>query len=44
MWSLHTNNFRDTNEVGCAKVKKGNKEIWVCQYLPQGNYINQKPY
>ena len=36
--------WRDTNEVGCAKVKKGNKEFWVCQYLPAGNYINQKPY
>ena len=36
--------WRDTSEVGCALAKEGKKEIWVCQYLPPGNYINQKPY
>ncbi len=36
--------WNKTKEVGCAKAQSGNKEVWVCNYNPPGNYIGQKPY
>lgn len=33
-----------TTQVGCAMVKCGNEEIWVCNYNPPGNYVGEKPY
>jgi pathogenesis-related protein 1 len=36
--------WQKTKEVGCAKAKSGNKEVWVCNYNPPGNYVGQKPY
>ena len=36
--------WHKTKEVGCAKAQSGNKEVWVCNYNPPGNYIGQKPY
>jgi len=36
--------WRDTKEVGCAVVRRGDREIWVCDYSPPGNYIGQRPY
>jgi pathogenesis-related protein 1 len=36
--------WHKTREVGCAKAKSGNKEVWVCNYNPPGNYVGQKPY
>ena len=29
--------WKNTQRVGCAMVKCGNKEVWVCQYDPAGN-------
>lgn len=36
--------WQKTTEVGCGMAKCGDKEIWVCNYNPPGNYVNQKPY
>lgn len=37
--------WRATREVGCAMRVCGAKDqVWVCQYLPAGNYIGQRPY
>ena len=36
--------WRKTKEVGCAVSKLGNKQIWVCQYNPPGNYHGEKTY
>ncbi len=36
--------WRDTREVGCAVARGGNREMWVCEYSPPGNYRNMKPY
>lgn len=29
--------WRDTKKVGCATVKCGDEQVWVCQYKPAGN-------
>ena len=34
----------DTRKVGCALARGVEKEIWVCEYAPPGNYIGQRPY
>lgn len=36
--------WRNTTEVGCGMARGNNKEIWVCNYNPPGNFIGQKPY
>ncbi|WP_299406983.1 CAP domain-containing protein [Acaryochloris sp. IP29b_bin.148] len=36
--------WQNTTEVGCANVRSGHQEIWVCNYNPPGNYRGQKPY
>lgn len=36
--------WKNTTKVGCAVVKCGEKEIWVCEYSPAGNWVGQKPY
>ena len=37
--------WRATREVGCAmRVCGAQDQVWVCQYLPAGNYIGQRPY
>ena len=36
--------WRGTKEVGCAVASRGNREVWVCEYNPPGNYIGQRPY
>lgn len=39
--------WRDTTAVGCAiaKARKGRFDhVVVCNYLPQGNYLGEKPY
>lgn len=36
--------WKNTTKVGCGMAKCGDKEIWVCNYDPAGNYVNQKPY
>ncbi|WP_299484555.1 CAP domain-containing protein [Acaryochloris sp. IP29b_bin.137] len=36
--------WENTTEVGCAQVRSGHQEVWVCNYNPPGNYRGQKPY
>jgi pathogenesis-related protein 1 len=36
--------WHKTTEVGCAKSKAIDKEVWVCNYNPPGNYQGEKPY
>lgn len=38
--------WRDTKEVGCgmAVCDSPKNQVWVCQYLPAGNWVGQKPY
>lgn len=36
--------WKNTTEVGCAKVKCDGYELVVCQYNPPGNWVGQKPY
>lgn len=36
--------WRDTKELGCAVSHGGNREVWVCEYSPPGNYVGERPY
>lgn len=36
--------WRDTKELGCAVARRGNREVWVCEYSPPGNYVGERPY
>ncbi|MCP4457937.1 MAG: hypothetical protein GY816_07935 [Cytophagales bacterium] len=36
--------WANTTEVGCGVASCDGSDVWVCQYLPQGNYIGEKPY
>ena len=33
-----------TTQVGCAVAKGGNREVWVCEYNPPGNWVGKRPY
>lgn len=36
--------WRDTKQMGCAAAQAGNREVWVCEYSPPGNYTGMQPY
>jgi hypothetical protein len=37
--------WKTTREVGCAlRVCDAKDQVWVCQYLPTGNYVGVRPY
>jgi pathogenesis-related protein 1 len=36
--------WRETRQVGCAVARGGNREVWVCEYSPKGNYVGMRPY
>jgi pathogenesis-related protein 1 len=36
--------WRDTKQVGCPVARGGNREVWVCEYSPPGNYAGMRPY
>jgi len=36
--------WRATKEVGCAVARGDDREIWVCNYDPQGNWVGVRPY
>jgi uncharacterized protein YkwD len=38
--------WRNTREVGCAMgySRRENREVWVCNYDPPGNYIGERPW
>ncbi len=38
--------WKGTRRVGCAYAvcEDSQEQIWVCQYLPAGNWVGEKPY
>jgi uncharacterized protein YkwD len=36
--------WRDSKELGCAVARRGDREVWVCEYSPPGNYVGERPY
>ncbi len=37
--------WKNSTRVGCAKrICSDKSQIWVCRYLPPGNWIGRKPY
>jgi uncharacterized protein YkwD len=36
--------WRDTKEVGCGVARSRNREVWVCEYNPPGNWAGQRPF
>lgn len=36
--------WSSTREVGCAVARDSNREVWVCNYNPPGNWIGERPY
>lgn len=36
--------WNDTKEIGCGVARGGEREIWVCEYDPPGNFVGKKPY
>lgn len=36
--------WSDTRQVGCAVARTRNREVWVCNYDPPGNWIGERPY
>jgi uncharacterized protein YkwD len=36
--------WRETKELGCGIAACGNRQVWVCNYAPAGNYRGQTPY
>jgi uncharacterized protein YkwD len=36
--------WRDTREVGCGVARSAQREVWVCDYSPPGNWIGRRPY
>ena len=36
--------WRDTKRVGCAVARGREREVWVCNYDPPGNWVGKRPY
>ncbi len=36
--------WRATTEVGCGMARGGDREVWVCEYNPPGNWAGQRPF
>jgi len=36
--------WRMTRAVGCGVATDAEREIWVCDYDPPGNYVGERPY
>ena len=36
--------WRGTREIGCAVAHDRNREVWVCNYDPPGNWVGNRPY
>ena len=36
--------WRDTREVGCARLRGGRWDYLVCRYVPPGNVIGQRAF
>lgn len=33
-----------TKKVGCGVARNRRQEIWVCDYVPPGNFVGRRPY
>jgi uncharacterized protein YkwD len=36
--------WRNTSDLGCAAARDAERDIWVCDYDPPGNNVDEKPY
>lgn len=36
--------WRNTRQIGCGMARANGRDVWVCNYDPPGNFVNQKPY
>ena len=36
--------WRGTTKVGCAVAATRDREVWVCNYDPPGNWVGERPY
>ncbi len=36
--------WRGTKQVGCGVARTREREVWVCNYDPPGNWVGQRPY
>lgn len=36
--------WADSGKLGCAMASCGSAQVWVCNYDPPGNYVDQKPF
>jgi pathogenesis-related protein 1 len=36
--------WRTTRSVGCGVATDAEREVWVCDYDPPGNYVGERPY
>jgi len=36
--------WRTTKQVGCAVARGPQREVWVCNYNPPGNYVGERPF
>jgi len=36
--------WASTREVGCGVARLKDREVWVCNYDPPGNWVGQRPY
>lgn len=38
--------WKNTTTIGCGMAQCDNpkNQVWVCQYLPAGNWVGEKPY
>jgi pathogenesis-related protein 1 len=36
--------WRDTKETGCAVARSAEREVWVCDYNPPGNWEGKRPW
>jgi len=34
----------ETKEVGCGVARSGDREVWVCDYNPPGNWEGKRPW
>lgn len=36
--------WRKTRKMGCGMAQSGNRQVWVCNYDPPGNWAGERPY
>jgi pathogenesis-related protein 1 len=36
--------WRNTTEVGCGAARDRDRQVWVCDYSPPGNFVGERPF